>query len=146
MPYPESGTVHSDPDDPHAYGDVRDRHALLREALAPWTLGHNLNFLYGYGEDAGESQTRAGYEPATYERRLAALKAAYDPRNLFRLNRTIQPGPARPQNEPPGHEHGGAPARPVGLIGNGTAKEQPLRPLSRLARVYVGVAWGYLPQ
>ncbi|MGK5498799.1 FAD-binding oxidoreductase [Streptomyces sp. URMC 125] len=74
---------------------IRERHALLRRALEPWTAGHSLAFLYGDGERAGEAQTRAGYEPGTYER-LAALKAVHDPHNLFRFNRNITPaaGPA----------------------------------------------------
>jgi FAD/FMN-containing dehydrogenase len=163
MPYSESPSIHSDPDDPHAYAatnallgdltpetlrallaaagpnspvscvidirhlggalrkrgtaeaavdhrdaeyvvrvisghgpggdgpdEVRERFALVREALAPWTVGHNLNFIYGYGQDADEAQTRAGYDEGTYER-LSALKAAYDPGNMFRFNRNIRP-------------------------------------------------------
>ncbi|GAA0421338.1 FAD-binding oxidoreductase [Streptomyces luteireticuli] len=70
--------------------EVRARHGLLREALAPWTVGHSLNFLYGDGEHADEVQVRAGYEAGTYER-LAALKTTYDPSNLFRLNRNVRP-------------------------------------------------------
>ncbi|MBO2454642.1 FAD-binding oxidoreductase [Actinomadura barringtoniae] len=70
--------------------EVRERFALIRQALAPWTVGQNLNFIYGYGQDADEAQTRGGYDPGTYER-LSVLKAAYDPQNRFRFNRNIRP-------------------------------------------------------
>lgn len=63
----------------------------VREALAPWTIGHSLAFLYGAGGAADAAQTAAGYSPHTY-RRLAAAKAKYDPRNMFRANRNIAPG------------------------------------------------------
>ncbi|WP_458688908.1 FAD-binding oxidoreductase [Nocardia tengchongensis] len=69
---------------------VRDQLALVRKTLEPWTVGHNLNFLYGSGDQADEAQTRAGYSAAGYDR-LAALKAQYDPANLFRNNRNIRP-------------------------------------------------------
>ncbi|MBN3928622.1 FAD-binding oxidoreductase [Streptomyces verrucosisporus] len=77
----------------HSLRQVRERFDLLREALAPWTPGHSPAFLHGDGERAGEAQTRAGYDPGTYER-LAALKAAHDPHNLFRFNRNIRPADA----------------------------------------------------
>ncbi|MFB7879148.1 FAD-binding oxidoreductase [Nocardia sp. NPDC056064] len=64
--------------------------ALVREALAPWTIGHSLNFLYGAGAAAGAAQTGAGFAPATL-RRLAELKRIHDPRNMFRFNRNIAP-------------------------------------------------------
>jgi FAD/FMN-containing dehydrogenase len=50
-----------------------------------------LNFA-GLGEE-GEALVRSSYGPTNYER-LAALKAKYDPGNLFRLNQNIKPGPA----------------------------------------------------
>ncbi|MEU4651057.1 FAD-binding oxidoreductase [Nocardia fluminea] len=63
----------------------------VREALAPWMIGHSLAFLYGAGGAADEAQTAAGYSPDTY-RWLAAAKAKYDPRNMFRANRNIAAG------------------------------------------------------
>ncbi|MBB5917789.1 FAD/FMN-containing dehydrogenase [Nocardia transvalensis] len=69
---------------------VRDRHDLIGKALSPWTIGHSLNFLYGAGDWAGETQTRGGYDSETYDR-LAGLKSATDPANLFRFNRNIRP-------------------------------------------------------
>lgn len=74
----------SDGPDPRAF------HDLVAKTLAPWTIGHNLNFLYGAGEWADENQTRAGYSARTYAR-LRALKSEYDPANLFRFNRNIRP-------------------------------------------------------
>ncbi|MFI6047673.1 FAD-binding oxidoreductase [Nocardia sp. NPDC051321] len=76
--------VITDPDDETAAKDK------IRTALAPWTIGHSLNFLYGAGADADEAQTRAGYAADTY-RHLADLKAKYDPHNMFRFNRNIRP-------------------------------------------------------
>ncbi|WP_067719721.1 FAD-binding oxidoreductase [Nocardia yamanashiensis] len=69
---------------------IDEHFGLIRKALEPWTIGHNLNFLYGGGDRADEAQTRAGFDPDTYDR-LAALKTQYDPRNLFRGNRNIRP-------------------------------------------------------
>jgi len=51
------------------------------------TGGVYLNFP-GFGEEK-EALARAGYG-ANYER-LAALKAQYDPSNLFRMNINIEP-------------------------------------------------------
>ncbi|GHE85237.1 oxidoreductase [Amycolatopsis deserti] len=146
MPYLETPSIHSDPDEPHAYRatnhllgeltpealdavaglgavvdirhlggamsrpgqamvghraaryavrvisgpDDREVHSSVARALAPWSMGHNLAFVYGGADTAGEAQTRAGYEPDLYER-LATLKARHDPRNVFRCNRNITP-------------------------------------------------------
>ncbi|MGV9677159.1 FAD-binding oxidoreductase [Nocardia sp. NPDC003482] len=68
--------------------EIRGLHDGIGKALSPWAIGHSLNFLYGAGDWAGERQTRAGYTESTYAR-LAALKATYDPANLFRANRNI---------------------------------------------------------
>ena len=69
-----------------------DPGASVRAALAPWTVGHNLAFRYGAGHAAGDAQSRGGYRRETYTR-AAALKAAYDPGNMFRFNRNIAPMP-----------------------------------------------------
>ncbi|MEV6773014.1 FAD-binding oxidoreductase [Nocardia sp. NPDC051030] len=69
---------------------VRERLSQIQKTLSPWTIGHNPNFLYGGGDFADEAQTKAIYDDGTYDR-LAALKAEYDPRNLFRHNRNIRP-------------------------------------------------------
>ena len=46
--------------------------------------------LRGFLGDEGEERVRAAYPGATWER-LAAVKAAYDPDNVFRLNQNIPP-------------------------------------------------------
>jgi len=59
-------------------------------ALAPWAAGHvSLNFV----SDADGGRVRAAFGDAKY-RRLAALKRAFDPDNLFRSNQNIVPAPA----------------------------------------------------
>jgi FAD/FMN-containing dehydrogenase len=44
----------------------------------------------GFLGDEGEARVQAAYPGATYDR-LAAVKAQYDPDNLFRLNQNIPP-------------------------------------------------------
>jgi FAD/FMN-containing dehydrogenase len=53
--------------------------------------GAYVNFLV----DEGEDRIRAAYPGATWDR-LAAVKATYDPSNLFRLNQNIPPATAAP--------------------------------------------------
>jgi len=48
--------------------------------------GAYVNFL----SDEGEERVRAAYPGETWDR-LAAIKARYDPTNLFRLNQNIPP-------------------------------------------------------
>jgi FAD/FMN-containing dehydrogenase len=57
------------------------------EAMGPHSNGVYMNFL----GDEGASRVRAAYGAAKY-RRLVALKRAWDPDNLFRLNQNITPG------------------------------------------------------
>lgn len=63
--------------------------AWVREvsaALAPISTGAYVNFL----SPSDVTGARLAYESGTYER-LAALKAKYDPTNVFRLNHNIPP-------------------------------------------------------
>ncbi|MFC0505123.1 FAD-binding oxidoreductase [Micromonospora costi] len=63
--------------------------AALADATAPWATGRQqANFLTGY-DTTVEAVARA-YDPETY-RRLAEVKAAFDPRNMFRVNHNIAP-------------------------------------------------------
>jgi hypothetical protein len=56
------------------------------EALEQGDTGAYVNFL----NDEGEARVHAAYPGATWDR-LAAVKARYDPTNLFRLNQNIPP-------------------------------------------------------
>ena len=51
--------------------------------------GHN-GIYVGFVGDEGEARVRASYPGATWDR-LAAVKARYDPTNLFRHNHNIPP-------------------------------------------------------
>ncbi|MGI5225462.1 FAD-binding oxidoreductase [Actinoallomurus sp. CA-142502] len=70
---------------------VRAAHRRVFDAMEPWSAGgRSLNFIYG---DGTADQVREAYEPADH-RRLAELKAGYDPANLFRLNHNLPPAEA----------------------------------------------------
>jgi FAD/FMN-containing dehydrogenase len=64
---------------------------IMLDRLAPWcTGGKYLNFMSS--EDASPEQTRPAYSGVDYGR-LQAIKARYDPANMFRLNHNIPPRP-----------------------------------------------------
>jgi hypothetical protein len=65
-------------------GWARDTWSAMREHS---THGVYVNFLT---EDEGEDRTLEAYGPEKHAR-LAALKAKYDPDNIFRVNRNIKP-------------------------------------------------------
>lgn len=59
----------------------------IRADLRPWATGDvYLNFI----GDEGHDRLVAGFGRGNYHR-LAAVKAAYDPDNVFRLNHNIEP-------------------------------------------------------
>jgi FAD/FMN-containing dehydrogenase len=60
--------------------------ANFAAALQQGDSGAYVNFI----NDEGEAQVRKAYPGSTYDK-LAAIKARYDPTNLFRLNHNIQP-------------------------------------------------------
>jgi FAD/FMN-containing dehydrogenase len=108
--FPLRGSVRDIPDDATAFGPPRSRRWVVSmEAVAPdeetlaadrqwardlWTSlrpyapddGAYVNFEY----DADEARVRASYGEQKY-RRLAALKAEWDPDNVFRSNVNITP-------------------------------------------------------
>ncbi|MFF1506888.1 FAD-binding oxidoreductase [Streptomyces sp. NPDC058326] len=77
---------------------ARPVHERLDEALAPWTMGRSLNFVHSDGRKPSEDQVRSLWSKQNYER-LARIKAAHDPRNLFRFNFNVPPASeAAPHN------------------------------------------------
>ncbi|MBQ0850479.1 FAD-binding oxidoreductase [Streptomyces sp. BH-SS-21] len=71
---------------------ARPVHERLYEAVRPWTVGRNLNFIYA--DEATPDQTGLVYSPEDL-RRLAGIKAVHDPANLFRFNHNIVPAAAK---------------------------------------------------
>jgi FAD/FMN-containing dehydrogenase len=65
-----------------------------RDSLRRFSADGGLYLNFPGDGAGGESLVRAGYGDANYER-LAALKATYDPTNVFRTNLNIAPVAAR---------------------------------------------------
>ncbi|GGU67810.1 oxidoreductase [Streptomyces albospinus] len=75
-------------DDPAAdLATVRAVHGEALAAVAPWRLGRSVNFLFGAQQDRADAAEVARSAHGAAERaRLAALKAAHDPANVFRFH------------------------------------------------------------
>jgi FAD/FMN-containing dehydrogenase len=77
--------IWEDPTDPGRHVSWARAYA---DALAPFASGGYVNYL---GDDTSRDELAAAYGRDRYER-LAALKAEYDPSNMFRFNQNIAPG------------------------------------------------------
>jgi FAD/FMN-containing dehydrogenase len=77
--------IWEDPSDPGPHVTWARAYA---NALAPFASGGYVNYL---GDDTSPDELAAAYGRDRYER-LAALKAEYDPSNMFRFNQNIAPG------------------------------------------------------
>ena len=72
----------------------RSEHAAWAEGLAAELADGTPGAYAGFLGQEGERRVRAAYPGSTFER-LAAVKAVYDPDNVFRLNQNVPPGPRR---------------------------------------------------
>ncbi|WP_410655478.1 FAD-binding oxidoreductase [Amycolatopsis sp. lyj-112] len=75
--------------DDAALTEIRAAHGKLFDALSPWSTGKLLTFVYG--ESSPDEEAAKVYSAADL-RRLREVKAAFDPRNRFRLTHNVQPG------------------------------------------------------
>ncbi|WP_367433954.1 FAD-binding oxidoreductase [Streptomyces celluloflavus] len=76
---------------------ARALHAEALAAVAPWTVGRSVNFLFGGGGSGdwtdAEAAVARGVHEADAHRRLTALRAVHDPAGLFRFHPSALPGP-----------------------------------------------------
>jgi len=70
--------------------EEHDEHAAWVEGLAADLRDGDGGAYVGFLADEGEARVRAAYPGATWDR-LAAVKATYDPDNVFRLNQNVPP-------------------------------------------------------
>ncbi|WP_327305621.1 FAD-binding oxidoreductase [Streptomyces sp. NBC_01298] len=68
---------------------IRTAHDLLHRTMEPWGTGGAFVNFFGI-DDTGADRVRSAYTESGHAR-LTALKAAYDPANLFRVNYNIEP-------------------------------------------------------
>ena len=70
--------------------------ADVERALEPWrtVAAYGVGTYINFQGSATDADLAAAYPPATYAR-LAAVKSAYDPGNLFALNHNIEPDTAQ---------------------------------------------------
>jgi hypothetical protein len=73
--------------------DPKDADALKRWGRAYWSAVHRFNMEGGYVNfmDVDEADSRLEQSYGNNYKRLAAIKAKYDPGNLFRVNQNIKP-------------------------------------------------------
>jgi len=73
--------------------EPKDAEALKRWGRAYWKAVHRFNMEGGYVNflDADEADNRVELSYGDNYKRLAAIKAKYDPDNLFRVNQNIKP-------------------------------------------------------
>ncbi|MEU0938253.1 FAD-binding oxidoreductase [Embleya sp. NPDC005971] len=78
---------------------ARALQADVRAVLKPLSVGRNLNFVYGDGVPPTPDQVAAMYDPDT-RLRLAELKAAHDPNNLFTGNHNLLAPTTNDESDP----------------------------------------------
>ncbi len=77
-------------EDPELEADLIEWAKAHHAAMMPYATGHYVNFMT---EDEVRDPARAAYEPELLGR-LRAVKAMYDPENVFRMNKNITPATA----------------------------------------------------